>query len=224
MCVLVYGQTPVDNTDSRSEDLSSGSSEKIALKEKDWKLTRAATEWSVQTAYAPMQPTFFSGRKEYDTDGRKFAMLSFRYGRVIGTTRGVTYEYLFESSPYAIAINNEVGYKDGTAVKNTWRSNTLGITIQPAGFRFVFLPNHRLKPYAQTAAGFIFSRRPIPVPQGTNYNFIGDFGGGVMYSFTKQQVLKAGYRYYHISNMNIGELNPGYNANMFYFDMSLFSK
>jgi len=173
-----------------------------------------------------MQPTFFSGRKEYNTDGRRFAFLSLKYGRVIGTTRGVTYEYLFEAAPYVVAINNEV-WKDRPAKEyesGTRRTNTVGISIQPAGFRFVFLPERRLRPYAQTSAGFIFTRKPIPVPQSTNYNFVGDFGGGMMFSITKRNVLKAGYRYYHISNMNIGEINPGYNANMFYFDLSIFSK
>ena len=206
-------------------DSASGESSKIAVKEEDWKLERGSSEWSLASGYAPMQPTFFSGHKEYDTDGRKFAMVSFRYGRVIGTVKGVTYEYLFEAAPYAVAINNEVGISGSSDKEyDTRRRNTFGITIQPAGFRFVFMPRYRLKPFVQTSAGFIFSRKPIPVPQSTNYNFVGDFGGGVMFSFTRQQVLKAGYRYYHISNMNIGEINPGYNANMFYIDMSVFSK
>jgi hypothetical protein len=88
----------------------------------------------------------------------------------------------------------------------------------------VFRPDARLKPFLHTAAGFIFTRKPKPVPQSTNYNFVGDFGGGLMYSISRQQVIKGGYRYYHISNMNIGEINPGYNANMFYVDLTVFSK
>ncbi|MFN6962778.1 MAG: acyloxyacyl hydrolase [Pyrinomonadaceae bacterium] len=195
-----------------------------------WKLKRGAKEWGVQAGYAPMQPTFFSGRKEYDTTGRKFAVTSIRFGRVIGTTRGVTYEYLFEGSPFAMAIRNEVRAPstprpaDKSAPVRTVRSNTFGAVILPAGFRFVFMPERRLKPFAQTSAGFIFSQKPIPVPQSTTYNFVGDFGGGLMYSLTETSVLKLGYRYYHISNMNIGPINPGYNANMFYAEYTVFSK
>jgi len=222
--VFVSAQSASQFDDAKM-DSASGEASKIAVKEEDWKLERGSSEWSLASGYAPMQPTFFSGHKEYDTDGRKFAMVSFRYGRVIGTVKGVTYEYLFEAAPYAVAINNEVGISGSSDKEyDTRRRNTFGITIQPAGFRFVFMPRYRLKPFVQTSAGFIFSRKPIPVPQSTNYNFVGDFGGGVMFSFTRQQVLKAGYRYYHISNMNIGEINPGYNANMFYIDMSVFSK
>jgi hypothetical protein len=194
------------------------------IRHKTWKLKRGAAEWGVQAGFAPMQPTFFSGRKEYDTDGRKFTLAGFRYGRVFGTVRGVTYEYLFEASPFALAMQNEVADRAEGSKTKTVRANTFGVTVQPAGFRFVFRPDARLKPFLQTAAGFIFTRKPIPVPQSTNYNFVGDFGGGLMYSISRQQVIKGGYRYYHISNMNIGEINPGYNANMFYVDLTVFSK
>jgi hypothetical protein len=34
----------------------------------------------VDTGFAPMQPTFFSGRKEYDTDGRRFLLSSVSLG------------------------------------------------------------------------------------------------------------------------------------------------
>lgn len=196
----------------------------------NWKLRRGSKEWSVELGYAPMQPTFFSGRKEYDTNGRRFAIGSFRWGRVIGTTRGVTFEYLFEAMPVAIALRNEVADRRAMSRKEsdkssyTVRKNTYGAAIHPAGFRFVFLPNRRLKPYVQTSAGFIFTGKPIPVPESPNYNFSGDFGGGLMYSLNRKHTVNFGYRYFHISNMNIGEINPGYNANIFYIGYSSFYK
>ena len=198
--------------------------------EESWKLERGSKEMSFEFGYAPMQPTFLSGDEEYDTKGRRLALGSFRWGRVIGTAKGVTYEYLFEAMPIAYAIKNEVTnpyYKpDGkTGVPTyTMRENTYGAAIHPAGFRFVFLPHRRLKPFVQTSAGFIFSRRPIPVPESPSYNFSGDFGGGLMYSLDKNRTVNFGYRYFHISNMNIGEINPGYNANVFYISYSSFYK
>lgn len=200
------------------------------MPEQSWKLERGAKELSIEFGYAPTQPTFLSGREEYDTKGRKFALGSFRWGRVIGTTRGVTFEYLFEAMPVAMAIKNEVRNPfytpDGRSGKPTysWRENTYGAAIHPAGFRFVFLPKRRLKPFIQTSAGFIFSRKPIPVPDSPSYNFSGDFGGGLMYSLDKNRTVNFGYRYFHISNMNIGETNPGYNANVFYIGYSSFYK
>jgi opacity protein-like surface antigen len=198
--------------------------------QENWKLERGSKEWSLEFGYAPMQPTFLSGREEYDTKGRKFALGSFRWGRVIGTVKGVTYEYLFEAMPVTYAIRNEVRnpvYKpDGTAGSkySTVRENTYGAAIHPAGFRFVFLPKKRVKPFVQTSAGFIFTKKPVPIPESPGYNFSGDFGGGVMYSLDKHRTINFGYRYFHISNMNIGEINPGYNANVFYIGYSSFYK
>ena len=202
------------------------------LEEKEnWKLERGSKEWALEFGYAPMQPTFFSGRKEYDTDGRKLALGSFRWGRVIGTVKGVTYEYLFEAMPIAVAIRNEVANPSDSPEDDklkrsthTLRQNTYGAAINPAGFRFVFLPKRRLKPFVQMSAGFIFTKKPIPIPASPSYNFSGDFGGGLMYSLDKQRTINFGYRYFHISNMNIGEINPGYNANIFYVGFSSFYK
>lgn len=188
-----------------------------------WRLRRNASEFGFEASYAPMQPVFFSGRKEYDTGGRKFAMTSFRYGKVLGTVKNVTYEYAVEVIPVAMAIKNEVrsGKASGTP---TQRARTYAFGIQPLSFRFIFMPDRRLKPFVRVGAGFIFSAKPIPVPGSTTYNFIGDFGGGLMYHVTRKRTVNVGYRYFHISNMNIGDVNPGYNANVFYVGYSLFSK
>ena len=210
-----------------AQDSNGGDAGGKVLEQTNWKLLRGAKELSVEFGFAPMQPTFLSGREEYNTDGRKFMLASFRWGRVIGTTKGVTYEYLFEAMPLAFALRNEVrdpidkGSKKPFTIR---REATYGAAIHPAGFRFVFLPKHRLKPYVQTSAGFIFTQKPVPVPASPNYNFSGDFGGGLMYSVDKFRTINFGYRYFHISNMNIGEINPGYNANIFYIGYSSFYK
>ena len=211
-----------------SEENSTDSGDGSKRPEFGWRFPRGAKEWGFEFGYAPMQPTFFSGRKEYDTDGRRFAMTTFRFGRVIGTVKNVTYEYLFEVMPVAFAINNEVKNPDlkrkpeteTLDMPRTVRTTTYGIGIQPAAFRFIFLPRKRVKPFVKLSAGFLFTSKPIPMPGSPNYNFAGDFGGGLMVSLTREKVMSFGYRYFHISNMNIGEINPGYNANMFFVGFS----
>ena len=222
----INGQSP-DPSDTPAT-VKYGNAEKNEGSDR-WQFKRGAHELSLEFGFAPMQPTFFSGRKEYDTDGRQFAMASFRWGRVIGTKHGVTYQYMFRVIPVSFAIKNEVWnpdrkYDAPDGQPETVRRTTYGFGIEPAGFRFIFMPKRRLKPFAQTAAGFLFSRKPIPVPQSPNYNFIGEFGGGLSYSITPRRTVNFGYRYFHISNMNIGEINPGYNANVFYIGYSFFSK
>jgi len=189
----------------------------------DWKFTRGAHSFEVEAGFAPTQPIFFSGHKEYDTTGRKFGMLSLRYGRVIGSKGPVTYEYLAEVIPVALAFNNEVTDSSATPPA-TKRETTYAFAFEPISFRFIFRPKKRLKPFLQTGAGFLFAKKPIPTPGSLSYDFIGDFGGGVMYSLTKRKTINFGYRYFHVSNMNIGKINPGYNANVFYIGFSFFSK
>lgn len=195
-----------------------------------WLHQRGEKQWNVETGFSPLQPTFMSGRKEYDTDGRKFGLLSLRWGRVIGTAKGVTYEYQVEVAPVAAAFKNEVAnpeYVDRQTTPNvapTIRETTYGFAVMPAGFRFLFMPRKRLKPFIAAHAGFIFFKKPVPLPQSTSYDFIGDFGGGLQYQIKRDRALSFGYRYYHISNINIGEMNPGYNANVFYVGYSFFYK
>lgn len=195
-----------------------------------WNHLRGEKQWNVEAGFSPHQPTFMSGRKEYDTTGRKFGLLSLRWGRVIGTAKGVTYEYQIEVTPVAAAFKNEVAnpeYVDRQTTPNvatTIRETTYGFAIMPAGFRFLFMPKKRLKPFIAAHAGFIFFKKPVPLPVSTNYDFVGDFGGGLQYQIKRDRAVSFGYRYYHISNINIGEMNPGYNANVFYVGYSFFYK
>lgn len=198
--------------------------------EDDWNLRRGEKQWNVEAGFSPMQPTFLSGRKEYDTTGRKFGLLSVRWGRVIGTAKGVTYEYQVEVTPVAAAFKNEVAnpeYVDRQTTPNiapTIRETTYGFAVMPVGFRFLFMPKKRLKPFIATHAGFIFFKKPVPLPESTSYDFVGDFGGGLQYQIKRDRAVSFGYRYYHISNINIGAMNPGYNANVFYVGYSFFYK
>lgn len=227
--IQIYAQKTL-NPDPNSAGIEEKTPDQETEEGDNWKLKRGATEIGFEAGFAPMQPTFLSGRKEYDTAGRKFAMGSFRLGRVIGTKGPVTYEYLFQIIPVSFAIKNEIKnpkYISDAKTPNvpkTIRENTYGFGIKPANFRFLFLPEKRLKPYVQVGAGFIFTKKPVPIPESPNYNFIGDFGGGLMYSVKRKQTVSFGYRYFHISNMNIGAMNPGYNANIFYIGYSFFSK
>jgi len=196
----------------------------------NWQLRRGEKEIGVELGFSPLQPTFLSGKKEYDSTGRKFGMLSLHWGRNIGTTKGVSFEYRIEIIPVALGFKNEVknpAFKDAQTTPNispTVRETTYGFGFTPVGFRFFFLPEKRLKPFLSADAGFIFFKKPVPIPESTSYDFIGSFGGGVQYQIKRNKAISVGYRYFHISNMNIGEVNPGYNANVFYIGYSFFYK
>lgn len=225
-------QTPIGesrNPFSKKHFQIASQSEKETDETADWKLKRGAKELNVEFGIAPTHPTNFNG-KEFDTTGRKFALLSFRWGRVIGTPKNITYEYQIEATPVALAFKNEIAnpaFQTAALTPNTpptVRETTYGFAFSPIGFRFLFRPNKRVKPFIGLHAGFIFFRKPVPVPDSLSYDFTGDFGGGVQYQIQKNRAVNFGWRYYHISNMNIGKINPGYNAQVFYIGYSFFYK
>lgn len=197
-------------------------------REGDFQLSRGEKEFNIEMGYAPMQPTFLSGRKEYETSGRKFMATNLSFGRVIGTKRGVTYEYLFEVLPLAVAPNNEVRNKDFVSatqtpnVAPTKRKTAYGAGFQPVVFKFIFLPKKRIKPFVKVGAGMIFFNQKFPTADATRYNFTGEFGGGVQFHTSRKRTLNAGFKYFHISNFHLSSVNPGYNANVFYVGYSFF--
>lgn len=195
-----------------------------------WRLKRGMIEFAVEHGNSPFNPSNFAGPKEYDVYGRDLYTANYRYSRVLGTRKGITYQYIFGTTPFALFTRNEVRNPEYISeektpnVAPTVRQKTFGVGVQPLNFRFIFLPKSRLKPFAQTGAGILLTTRSMPVPRSTPFNFTGDFGGGVMYMLSGRRALTGGYKYFHISNGNIGGKinNPGYNANIFYFGYSFF--
>jgi hypothetical protein len=206
-----------DDKEETAEKEESNRANKLTLK-------RGQRNIEIASSFAPMQPLFFSGRKEYNTDGRSFGMLNIRFLRNIGTAKNITTQYFFEVTPIAVAFNNEVKnpkFVSETATpqeSKTIRKNAYGAGFQPVNFRFIFKPRSRIKPFAQVGAGMIFFNQKMPVPEATSYNFTGDFGGGVHIVTNKENARRAltlGWRYFHISNFNTSDFNPGYNASIF---------
>lgn len=195
---------------------------------KNYKLRRGEKEFSFQYGISPFNPSNFAGPKEFDVYGRDLNLFSFRVGRVIGTKKNVSYQYLFGATPLGIFTKNEVtnpAYVSATPTPNaakTVRRTTYAVAIQPVNFKFIFFAKNRLKPYAQTGAGLLYASKPVPVPYSKRFNFTGDFGGGLMYMLSEKRAVSLGYKYFHISNGNIGGKinNPGFNANVFYINYS----
>ena len=196
----------------------------------DYTLNRGNKEINVEYGISPFNPSNFAGPKEFDVYGRDLHLVTVRFGRVIGTKKNVSYEYLFGVTPLAMFTKNEVHNDEYDSAKSeeppTIRKKTYAVAIQPVNFKFMFLAKNRLKPYAQVGAGLLYAGKPIPVPYSKRFNFTGDFGGGLMYMLGEKRAVSLGYKYFHISNGNIGGKinNPGFNANVFYLNYSFFRK
>lgn len=213
-------------------DAPKNKEEKKGIIEENYRLLRGEKEFSWFGGISPFNPSNFAGPKEYDVYGRDLHLTTFHFGRVIGTKGFVTYQYFFSASPLAVFTKNEVKNpafisKEKTPnIAPTIRQTTWGFGVQPLNFRFMFLPDSRLKPFAQIGAGILITNKAVPVPYSKPLNFTGDFGGGIQFFTSRRKAVTFGYKYFHISNGNIGgrEHNPGYNANVFYVSYSIFYK
>ncbi|HEY0428674.1 MAG TPA: acyloxyacyl hydrolase [Pyrinomonadaceae bacterium] len=234
----VFGKNPFSQKDESGKLFKNRSfrnfpDKKAAPDEKNtpgptgYKLGRGEKEWNFEFGFSPLEPTHFTGEKEYNTAGRKLGLAVFRWGRVIGTAKHITWQYLFEAVPLIISLKNEVTNPDYVSpaatpdVAPTRRETSYGFGLTPASFRFYFFPKSRLKPFTQIGAGFVYMNKPMPMPNTTRLNFAGYWGGGLMYQLKRDRAITLSYRYLHMSNANV-TYNPGYNANVFALGYSFF--
>jgi hypothetical protein len=102
------------------------------------------------------------------------------------------------------------------------RKRTYGSGISPVGFRASFYPESRVQPFLSTNGGFIYFMDRVLSPQGSQFMYTIDFGGGLQIFRKQRQTVTIGYRYQHLSNANISLHNPGTDANTFYVAVSRF--
>jgi hypothetical protein len=102
------------------------------------------------------------------------------------------------------------------------RKRTYGSGVNPVGFRASFAPNSRVQPFLSTDEGFIYFTDRVLSPQGSQFMYTIDFGGGVQIFRKQRQSISVGYRYQHLSNANISHHNPGTDTNVFYVAVSRF--
>lgn len=194
----------------------------------EWEIPRGSIEYGVEFGYAPDIATWMSGPKIWDISGHKQLAVSVRWGRILGTKGFVTFSYAFEFAPISLAIGNEVINKDytpgSTTQQPTKRETTYGFHINPASFRFIFLPQWRLRPFIGSGIGPAYHVKPVPIPEGSRWNLLIDFQIGGQYMLSKTRAVQFGYRYYHLSNVYLSDYNPGYNTNMYFIGYSIFKK
>jgi hypothetical protein len=102
------------------------------------------------------------------------------------------------------------------------RKRTYGSGLSPVGFRASFYPESRVQPFLSTNGGFIYFMDRVLSPQGSQFMYTIDFGGGLQIFRKQRQTVTIGYRYQHLSNANISLHNPGTDANTFYVAVSRF--
>lgn len=138
------------------------------------------------------------------------------------TARGLTYAQACH--PFSETFTNVV---DGVTYSETetvtcGRRWTFGEGFSPIGFKWNFLPRHRLQPVFTGLGGYMFSTQPIPVSGAGSFNFTFEFGVGFEFYRSRDRSgsrfgnrsIRAEYRYHHISNHDTAAANPGIDSGM----------
>jgi hypothetical protein len=99
-------------------------------------------------------------------------------------------------------------------------TDTYGFGVTPLLWRWNFQPHGKFVQFAELAGGALWTRDPVP-EETTTANFTAHVAYGVRYFVKPRTALVAAYRFHHISNGNRLEVNPGVNAHVMHFGVSI---
>ncbi len=178
-------------------------------------LEKGANEFGVWGGGAVNNATLFGS-----ATGRKLLIAGVRYGRVVGTTGSVAWEYTFDFVPIAKIYQPDSVIRANPGIA----SSIYGKGLSPFGLKLNFNRHGRIKPFVNASGGFLYFNRgtPVEVLGATRFNFTFDFGGGIQVFSTARSAFSFGYKLHHISNARITSVNPGLDSNVFYAGVSIF--
>lgn len=144
------------------------------------------------------------------TDSRMYQVEA-RYGRLVYTNRLLALRYIAEVIPLSLV---------GDPQANGQRVYAHGAGGSPIGAQINFLYNHRVQPFLTSGGGFLYFDRQMF--GATQFNFTAQVGTGVQLFTSRHRSIDFGYKYHHISNANLGRINPGMDSHMLFVGVSFF--
>jgi opacity protein-like surface antigen len=142
------------------------------------------------------------------TDSRMYQVEA-RYGRLVLTNRLIALRYVAEVVPLSVV---------GDPRANGQRVYAYGAGGSPIGAQISFLYSHRLQPFLTSDGGFLYFNRQMF--GATQFNFTAQLGAGVQVFTSKHHSIDFGYKYHHISNANLGRINPGMDSHVVFVGVS----
>src|SRR6266702_1472472 len=147
-----------------------------------------------------------------------YAPIDLRYSYLMTAHQHFTARYSLEVT--ALAWLDELVLDESNSVIG--RKHTFGGGFSPLGFQVDFRPLHRVQPFWSNAAGIVYFANRVLSPEGSQFMYTIDFGGGINIHIERHRAVTIGYRYQHLSNANISPHNPGTDAGIFYVGFSQF--
>jgi hypothetical protein len=178
-------------------------------------MERAANEYGVWGGGSFSSPTVIGTSERV-----RLGLFAFRYARVVARGENLALKYTLDAVPVA-AMSFPSFEATGAGVREV-RKTITGAGLSPVGFQLNFRRRERVQPFAQASGGFLYFGERVPDVRGAQFNFTGDFGGGVQWKTGARRAWTAGYRYHHVSNGYRADVNPGFDSNLFYIGFSIF--
>ena len=176
---------------------------------------RAANEYGVWGGGSFSSPTLIG-----TTERTRLGLVAFRYARVVARGDNLALKYTLDAVP--VASMSFPSFEQTAAGFREMRKTITGAGLAPVGFQLNFRRRERVQPFVETSGGFLYFSERVPDERGAQFNFTGDFGGGVQWKAGARRAWTLGYRYHHVSNGFRAEVNPGFDSNLFYLGFSIF--
>ncbi len=191
--LIVIATIPARSQVANSETASTDGSDNQPTGQSSYYLKKGLNEYGIWGGGSFASPTVIGTAED-----RRFLTIGFRYGRILGGSENVAYEYTIDAVPLAVVFQPEFA----RAINRNPDRFIYGAGISPLGFKVNFNRQGRVKPFASTSGGFLYFRRPVPIdiPLATKFNFTFEFSGGVQIFTHSRRAVTLGYRFQHISN------------------------
>jgi hypothetical protein len=185
-------------------------------------LKRGDNEFGFWGGFSPAATTIFGGLHDDEAADRKFFIAAFRYGRTLGTPKGLALQYTLDVVPVAVATGTIVSRTTVGSITTFQRETAYGGGITPLGFQIDFRNGSKVHPFAHVNGGLLWFNKSVPIEDAGSFAYVGEAGGGVRIFTSEKRAVTLGVRFHHISNGDRQGSNRGLNQFVIYGGFSIF--
>ncbi len=186
-------------------------------------LKRGDNEFGFWAGFSPKATTIFEGLRDDEAEDRRFFIAALRYGRTLAANDKVALQWTVDAVPIAVATGTIVSRTTSVSGVETFqRENAYGAGITPIGLQVDFANGSKVHPFAHVNGGFLYFNKSMPIEDSGQFQFVGEFGGGVRIFTSERRAVNIGVRFHHISNGDRQGSNRGLNNFLIYAGFSVF--
>lgn len=155
----------------------------------------------------------FANEDSFSSDTRNSRMyeLEWRYSRLVYARGPIAVRWVAEIVPAVVL--GDPHYPGGQ------RHYAYGGGGSPIGAQVNWIRYRRLEPFITAGGGALYFNRKMM--EGTHFNFTAQWGAGVqLFSSNRKRSFDAGFKYHHVSNANLANVNHGMDSAMLFVGVS----